>query len=481
MSEFFKGARSGEKIGFYDKRLYEPSFFLEEVLDLKLAKFHKEWLRFAKRYKNVCFMAARGHGKTEVMIVGFMLYSLYEAILDQHYKVWRSDRSWFEGAIISKSMPQSTAVLRRLKYRMLDSPLLRRFLPSGRDGKIASMEIILKNRHRIVCRPYSDTVRGIHVNLCCIDEAGTFEDERIYTDAIVPIVQKYNGKIVTIGTPTSQVDLLYKLFENPQFFSRKYPAFTDARQTKSLWPLEFNRKKLMDIKQTIGSLAFSREYLCQPVGEEDRIFPFSLIEKSFEEEGRFVHKRRSNDFSYYIGCDFAMSASAEADYSVFIVVEKNKEGKVRLCEIKRTKGEPFEVQLNRLIDMYNRFQPTKVLIDKRHIGHTFLDKMVEKGMRVEGFNTTRKSKEDLIMHVRNQFEKRKIIIPRHTSIRGYGIDILIKELLSYATKLTPQGQITYEGLGEHDDTVIALCLAVYVATKYTYSPISIKRSSYRKG
>ena len=466
----------------FDARLRNAAFFMRHILNLEIAVFHREWLWLCDNNRNVCIMAPRGHGKTEVLIIGWMLYSMYMAVMDIKEGIWKHAdvRNWFEGMIVSKSMPQSTSVLRRLKYRMLDHPFLKRLLGTGREGKETATELILIGRHKIVCRPYGDQIRGIHVNLACIDEAGTFEDQTIFNYAIQPTIQKYHGKISAIGTPTSQVDLLYNLFNNPRFKSKKYQAFKDpVQQKKPLWPSEFPKRKLIEIKETIGSLAFSREYMCEPVGEEDRIFPHHLIEKGFLQRAGWVKEARSSDVSYWIGCDFAMSAAVGADYSVFVVIERDMNGKCRICDIYRAKGKSFKEQMHHLRVLYARYHPTNVMIDARTFGESFLQQMRDEGMRVEGHKDTRASKEKVIMHLRNQFEKLKVLIPRGRETRPE-TDDLVNELLSYTVVITPQKQVTYEGTGAHDDCVSALALAIYVATRYTYSPLTVARTSYSK-
>lgn len=469
-----------------DKRLYNTVFFLRHVLGLTIAKFHREWVTLADRNINTCIMAPRGHGKTEVLIVGYTLAKLYSAVLDKHYGIDMEKKykaKWFEAAIISKSMPQSTGVLRRIKYRLYDHPFLKRLMGDGREGKLSATEIILKDRHRIVCKPYGDTVRGIHVNLVCIDEAGTFEDKRIFTDAISAIKNKKNGSMVVIGTPTSSVDLLYDLFNNPGFKSKKYRAFRDAtKMTHPLWRKEFSVTKLKNIRDTIGTLAFSREYMCEPISEEDRVFPYNLVEKGFIPKGHWITERRSNDVTYWMGCDFAMSANTGADYSAFIMVERDMNGKCRICEIHRAKGQSFEQQMNVLEDMYERFSPANVLIDARSFGASFFQRMRDEGMRVEEFKATNKSKEDIIMHLRNQFEKNNVLIPRHRETFTH-TNQLVRELTNISVKLTEHagrtGNVTYESIGGHDDMVMALAQAIYVATRFKYNPIQVRRTNHK--
>jgi len=50
--------------------------------------------------------------------------------------------------------------------------------------------------------------------------------------------------------------------------------------------------------------------------------------------------------------------------------------------------------------------------------------------------------------------------------------------MSIGIKATPSGNVTFEGVGEHDDCVIALALSIYAATRYSTIPLSMRRSGF---
>ncbi len=459
----------------FDKRWYDPAFFIRNMLDLEVTKFHYEWLQLAEKNRFSCIMAPRGFGKTEVLIIGFTLFKLYEAIMDKHYKKRSTP---FEAMIVSKSLPQSSNVLRRIKYKIVDSPILSKYLPSGRDTVISTTKLILVDRDMIICRPYGDSVRGEHLDVACIDEAGTFDDKSYFKYAILPTVNKKKGKIVTIGTPTSQTDLLFELFMNTSFKSKKYQAFLNpTKMALPLWPSEFSKKDLEMIKETLGSLAFSREYLCEPIGDEDRMFPYPLISQGFIDNAKWI-KERNPFCDYYMGCDFAMSAATGADYSVFIVVEKDKKGRCRLANMYRVKGSPFEFQMAKIISFHKQYQPVNTLVDSRSFGRNFYHQMRTYGMNVEEYMLTNDSKNTLISHLAQQFEKVKVLIPRSNETFEMTKQ-MIKELTSYTALLNQRTRnIMFESLGQHDDCVIGLALAIYAATRFVYNQISIKRTRH---
>jgi len=435
----------------------DPIYFLEKVLKLHIAKYHKEWIKFVTKNKRVCIMAPRGHGKTEVLIIGYML--------------WRAfTQPKFQGLIISNSLPQSTDVLRRIKMHIKGHPLLENSVPTGMDTSWSKTEIELTNGSRILTKPYSDSVRGFHVDVVCCDEVGTFEDHEIYTYAITPTVNQKRGSIIAIGTPSSKVDLLHKLFDNEAYVSKRYKSITNG---KALWPKFFPIKMLQRIKKEHGRLAFAREYLCEPLGQDNQIFPYGLLEKSFLQV--CFPDERDNDSVYYVGADFAMSGAAGSDYTVFTVIERNKNDQLTVVKIQRFKGLPYEAQKQYFVDLLVKYKPIMALLDESSFGQTFLQQIRGLNFPAKGFKFSNQSKNDLITNLINQFENNKIFIPRPSPMvdpdnttRRYA-DVLIDELMNFGVELTRGGLPTFRGIGAHDDAVISLALAVYAATRFVYA------------
>jgi len=450
----------------------DPVYFLKEVLKLNIAPFHQEWMKLTQNNPRVAIMAPRGHGKTEVLIIG--------------NSIWKAFRQPnFEGLIISNSLPQSTDVLRRIKMHLKGNEYLASSIPQTMDAAWSKTEIELTNGSRIMCKPYSDAVRGFHVDLVCCDEVGTYEDKDLFKYAITPTVNKKRGSIICIGTPTSRTDLLHELFDNPAYKSKKYKAVNSG---KALWPKFFPITMLKRIKDEHGRLAFAREYLCEPLGTENQIFPFTLLEKGFLNE-LFMERRdftKITDSVYYIGADFAMSGAAGSDYTVFIVLERTQD-RLKVVKMERFKGLPYEAQKQYFIDLFEKFKPIMGLLDESSFGQTFLQQLKALGYPVKGFKFSIQSKNDLITNLINQFENNRVLIPRPVPKLDSDYrtrkqsDILIDELMNFGVEITKGGFPTFRGIGAHDDCVISLALGVYAATKFFYvSPPHIRRSNFSK-
>ena len=91
----------------YDPRLRNAPFFMRHILNLNIATFHREWLHMCNNNRNTCIMAPRGHGKTEILIVGYMIYSWYMCLMDKEDGIWKHKdvRNWFEGMIYQSKNP----------------------------------------------------------------------------------------------------------------------------------------------------------------------------------------------------------------------------------------------------------------------------------------------------------------------------------------------------------------------------------------
>ena len=273
-----------QKIDF--EKLKDPIYFILHMMEapkIELASYHRRWIRMAEKNSRLAIQAPRGHGKSEVLLISYSIY-----------KAFSKPRS--EILIISKSLPQSTDILRRIKSQLKGSPLLASSVPDERDSVWSKTEIELTNGSRILCKPYSDSVRGFHVDLVCCDEVGTYDEKDTFWFAVTPTVNKKKGSIICIGTPKTKIDLLNDLCKNPQYANAKYTAIMNG---KPLWPSSFPMRKLNEIKEEIGTLAFSQEYMCDPLSAENQIFPYGLISKGFKESASFKYEGNKDKYYFF--------------------------------------------------------------------------------------------------------------------------------------------------------------------------------------
>ena len=103
--------------------------------------------------------------------------------------------------------------------------------------------------------------------------------------------------------------------------------------------------------------------------------------------------------------------------------------------------------------------------------------MKAEGVPIDGYKFTyqSRSKEEIIKALRDQFEKKGFVIPYKqddvetmTQVRA-----LINELTKFGIVFDHRnGQVKFEGTGKHDDMVISLALANYIARHITMGMFS---------
>jgi hypothetical protein len=114
----------------------------------------------------------------------------------------------------------------------------------------------------------------------------------------------------------------------------------------------------------------------------------------------------------------------------------------------------YPVLEDRLVATYNRWNLTGMVVEANSIGQPVIDHLVMRGLRIQPFTTTNMTKHSIITALMAAFE--------HGQIRIINDPVLIGELLSYESKQTASGSITYSAPdGGHDDTVMSLALAWY--------------------
>ena len=470
-------------------KLNDPIFFVEEVLFKPrgwiLPPYAKEWLHLCNTNKRVNLTAFRSSSKTEVVLIS--------------QAVWRAfKQANFDGIITSNSLKQSTEVLKRIRDVILENEILRGALDNSKFKEQNKTTISLKNGARIRCLPYNNNIRMNHVNWIGADEIGLYRDHDLMKSAVSPAVTAKAGDINCVGTPMSKIDLIHKLRENEAYTSRIYPAWTkDVNLFKQRYPdrkvIKKDGKYQIILKngtilEVYDSLTWSREFMCVPLGSEDRLFPYELIEQSFDYNIK-MSKGVNTNSKYFVGVDFAMSAESSADFTVVIILERTKEGKIILADMQRWKGLSYNSQKIRIAELLNYYRPIRAVLDESSFGASFLDDLrrMVKGVGIQGFKFSygpyTNKKQELITMLRTSFEanwevfntnektpledaKKNFIIPaERTCTRTTKLNKdITNELLGFGMKYDEKTHnVKFEGIGTHDDIVVALALANFAS------------------
>jgi len=124
-----------------------------------------------------------------------------------------------------------------------------------------------------------------------------------------------------------------------------------------------------------------------------------------------------------------------------------------------------------------------MVCDQRNFGESFFQEMRSIGVQLEGFSATNQTKQELIQEMRARFEsnfnkyddtvkepkpeeeKMLFICKDRTDFKTNDLtEKLVKEMLAFSIKYDFQKNTTkFEGLGAHDDMVMALGMALWAS------------------
>ena len=154
---------------------------------------------------------------------------------------------------------------------------------------------------------------------------------------------------------------------------------------------------------------------------------------------------------YFIGVD---PSSVGDDYTVCIVLHK-KYDVYRVSRVYRKKKGASEAHLAHISDLIRLYRPVSVVCESNGLGQLYLEHLASacRSAYVEGHHTSLSSKELLISRINLALEKSAIMFPP---------DIIRDELLSFR-RTGANRQKLEAATGSHDDTVIALGLALSAA------------------
>ena len=478
-----------------------PAFFASEVLTgppqapyngrFLVAEHHEEWDRLVTKEKRLCVLAPRDHGKT--YFFDFAV-PLWKAVFTPNGK----------GYIFSATAPQAARILEDIKTEIENNPKLQWLLPKGQNKKWSSTSITLANGHKIYARGYGTKVRGAHPDWIVVDDG--LNDEDAYSEVIRQKNIDYfytaitnmcvpGGQIIVVGTPFHAADLYADLEKNKRYCFRRFAAIDKAG--KVLWPTRYcgtdeeqaRLEKLGIVvnslesrKIEIGSIRFTREFLCEPISDEMSLFPEKLF-RGQDIEVFNVNLGLPAKFwnamgitRRYVGVDFALSSSTSADYTAIFVLGLDDHGNRWVIDIQRHKGLAYQEQLSLINAIGRKYKPDVIYVEANQMQRIFGDelirtsdlpiqKFITTGMgsakarrkKVPGSNTVSQNKNSLeggVPSLRVLLENRKFRIPRGDDYSVEMTDLWVNEMKAFTWS-----ESKLQGVGSHDDLVMALWIA----------------------
>ncbi|MFW6172680.1 MAG: terminase large subunit domain-containing protein [Elusimicrobiota bacterium] len=248
-------------------------------------------------------------------------------------------------------------------------------------------KIILNNGSKIYCLPTGKTgayIRGFTIDLLIADEAA-YIPESVWM-AIMPMIavsQKTRGFgwLILLSTPFGKGGFFYNACHDKSF-----RQFHIKSEDCERIPKEFLRKE----RARLTKQEYAQEYLAEFVEEYAQIFPTTLIKERMTFISWDIKKDYNKQATYYLGVDVARFGG---DENAFIIVEMNKNKKLKIVYCNTTERKSIVDTSARIEKLHEAFQFRKIFIDDNGVGGGLTDLLIEKlgKKRVRGLNNSSKS------------------------------------------------------------------------------------------
>ena len=427
-----------------DMEISKTSFpyFFQNVLGMMYPEYMQEWLELMQSTDRTVIICSRDHGKSVFM---------------HSWVVWNLvfQEPPFQMLYISSNQKQTLVHMREID-RMFNHPALKKFRPS-RGWAIGNIQ--LTNGNAILERSIGSQIRGLHPQEIIIDDplkefsmSGIQKVTDWFFGDMIPTLH-HTAQLRMIGTPFTYTDIFSQLEENEAYTVSRYPCLNSLNEP--LWPERWDYQALLQRKAEIGSLKFTREYLCVPISTGTALFnpEYVALCKNKEYVLKLGH-RKHKGYKYYVGVDPAIST--DGDYNVITVLEVDEHLNKTVVHIDRAKNIEFRENIDKIRLIGKIFEPEEILFETNTFAKAFTQELRNiSDLNIRDFNTTRKKKQEIILNLQMNIENKKIILPYGNEASRRVTNMLIEELSMFS--ITDSGK--FEGVGAHDDLVMSLALA----------------------
>ncbi|MCA9547204.1 MAG: hypothetical protein KC613_22535 [Myxococcales bacterium] len=228
-----------------------------------------------------------------------------------------------------------------------------------------------------------------------------------------------------------------------------------------LWPALRDEKWHAAKRIELGRLAYAQEILLKPISNETSLFPPELFTQhpgTLRDDlrlGRWtLPDIREAGLSVFIGVDVAISAEVGSDYTVIAVAGVDDNRNRYLIDLIRFRGLSFQAQLERIKSTSRKYDADLVFIEANQMQVLFsaeLQRTTDLPVKPFVTGADKRSLTRGVASLRPLFENGKWGIPRGDRESIEATDVLLGELKDFAVV---DGRL--EGVGNHDDTVMAL-------------------------
>jgi phage terminase large subunit-like protein len=435
-----------------------------------------EWGNLTQLFPWSGYLCSRGSGKSYQWAYSFILWRLYSYYRPSFYRKNTIDnQNRKETALITNTMTLAKVHVGKIIEEIQMNPIISEKLNPNGKAKIGETGLETETGSMLHVRGKDGFIRGLHVGAALVDdlpdESSLYSDEQreklkeVFRGTITPIVEPYGYLLVT-GTPYATApNELYNLIKaDKRFAVFEYPViFPDGRP---LAPDRYTFEDLLEKKQELGTMVFSREYLVVPIADSSTIFPYEYLMRATIGMENISFSESIDTFPFkmkkvVLGCDFAISGNIGADFTVFTVWGIDAMNNFYLLAVHREQGMSHNEQIDKIVLWDRLFKPNTIVCEANGFQGILSALARERGLKnIESFTTTDGNKKDLHSgwpSLSAMFERGQIRVPYKDGDTRKMIEIVFGEFSSITFR-SDRGKL--EAVGAHDDIVSSSFMAI---------------------
>lgn len=290
-----------------------------------------------------------------------------------------------------------------------------------------------------------DAIRGEDFDLVVVDESSRVDSEA-KQDAVEATLSDRDGDMVDISSPKGRNAFFVEWLAAQQDetgYSAAWTAPTNANPSPNIQKAFHEMQRRVE-QGIYPARSFKQEWLAEFI-EDGSFFSNVLACAVAVEQAQAIAEHE-----YAIGVDWARASGG--DDSVFTVVDATERS---VAHLTRLNGKPFEYQLARLKQLWERFNQCPIIAEYNSLGMKPVEDLQAAGLPVTAFTTTAQTKHEIMTGLGLAFDKKEIKILNNVTLTGQLQAFEMKERAGLPAYGAPEGM--------HDDFVVSLALAWHQA------------------
>lgn len=295
-----------------------------------------------------------------------------------------------------------------------------------------------------------DNLRGYSIDYMFLDEAAMYKDD-IFDAVLKPMLTVRGKKCFLFSTPKGK-NWFYRFYYLGKDNNPRYCSYQGSSDTNPF----ANKQEIEDARKVLPPNIFRQEYLAEFIEDGGEVFTnYGTCATVNVWEAPNPNKR------YFAGLDLGR----QSDFTVLTILDET--GKMVYQYRKNLVS--WNIILNDVIGILNKYKPRKTLIEVNGNGDTTFDMIKSKYPNVTPWTTSNSSKQNIIESLIYAFEENKLAIPTEKLAPE-----LHHELSDFGYKYKPSSRnVFYGARNGHDDCVMSLAIAYEAYTSGKTSKVSV--------